>query len=90
VQEPKPAVSCATDLALEFQRLLDERVVNSRAEIARRHGLSRARVTQVLNLLGLPQTGPPARGERLPNLGISHASGPLRKHVVPGHLEGVP
>ena len=41
------------DVALEFQRLLDEGVVNNRAEIARRYGVSRARVTQVLNVLRL-------------------------------------
>ena len=29
--------------------------MSSRAEIARRYGLSRARVTQVLNILGLPK-----------------------------------
>lgn len=29
-------------------------MVNNRAEIARRYGLSRARVTQVMNLLDLP------------------------------------
>ena len=32
----------------------DKRVVNDRAEIARRYGLSRARVTQVMSLLRLP------------------------------------
>ncbi|MEI6499553.1 MAG: hypothetical protein WCP21_00845 [Armatimonadota bacterium] len=41
--------------AFEFRRLLDERVVSSQAEIAGRYGISRARVTQVLNLLRLPQ-----------------------------------
>ena len=43
-------------LAFEFQRLLDEGVVNTRAEIADRHGISRARVTQLLNLLKLPES----------------------------------
>jgi hypothetical protein len=33
---------------------LDEGVVNSRADLARRFGMSRARVTQMLNLLRLP------------------------------------
>jgi hypothetical protein len=46
----------AIERALEFQRLLDDRVVNNRAGIAERHGISRARVTQVLNLLKLPQS----------------------------------
>ena len=39
--------------AYEFQKLLDDGVVNSRAEIARRYGISRARVTQVMSLLRL-------------------------------------
>ncbi len=41
-------------LAYEFQGLLEGGVVNNRAEIARRCGLSRARVTQVMSLLQLP------------------------------------
>ena len=41
-------------LAYEFQELLEAGVVNNRAEIARRCGLSRARVTQVMSLLHLP------------------------------------
>ena len=40
--------------AYEFQELLEAGVVNNRAEIARRYGLSRARVTQVMSLLHLP------------------------------------
>jgi hypothetical protein len=42
------------ELALEFQRLLDESVVDSRAGIAEHHSISRARVTRVLNILRLP------------------------------------
>ncbi len=41
-------------LAYEFQELLEAGVVNNRAEIARCCGLSRARVTQVMKLLQLP------------------------------------
>jgi hypothetical protein len=41
--------------AYEFQRLLDSGEVNSRAAIARMHGISRARVTQIMNLLRLPR-----------------------------------
>jgi ParB-like chromosome segregation protein Spo0J len=52
---PHTARMSAIELALEFQRLLDQGVVNNRAEIARRYGLSRARVTQILNVLQLPQ-----------------------------------
>jgi len=53
-RKPKPAARSAIDVALEFQRLLDDGLVNSRAEIAERFGISRARVTQVLSLLKLP------------------------------------
>ena len=45
----------AADLAFEFQRLLDERLAGNRAGITERHGISRARVTRVLNLLRLPR-----------------------------------
>lgn len=40
--------------AKEFRRLLDAREVPSQAELARRHRLTRARVTQLLDLLRLP------------------------------------
>ncbi len=42
-------------LAYEFQELLEAEVVNNRAAIARRYKLSRARVTQVMSLLRLPE-----------------------------------
>ena len=42
-------------LAYEFQGLLDAGVVNTRADIARRHNVTRARVTQLMNLLTLPE-----------------------------------
>ena len=54
LKNPRPTRNSALELAFEFQRLLDERVVNNRAELAERYGVSRARVTQVLNLLRLP------------------------------------
>jgi len=41
-------------LAYEFQELLEAGVVNTRAEIAERYKISRARVTQVMKLLDLP------------------------------------
>ncbi len=44
----------AVQRAYEFQRLLDSVEVENRAEIARQYGISRARVTQILNLLTLP------------------------------------
>lgn len=41
-------------LALEWQQALERGEASSRAELARRQGVSRARVTQVLGLLTLP------------------------------------
>ncbi len=40
-------------VAVEFQKLLDEGLVNSRSELARRYQMSRARVTQLMDLLDL-------------------------------------
>ena len=42
-------------LAYEFHELVQAGVVNNWAKIARRYGLSRARVTQVMKLLNLRQ-----------------------------------
>jgi len=42
----------ALQTALRWQSLINEEGIN-RAEIARREGLTRARVTQVMSLLGL-------------------------------------
>ena len=39
--------------ALKYQRMLHRGVVRSKAELARKEGLSRARVTQILNLTKL-------------------------------------
>jgi len=52
----RSSLNSALEQALEFQRLLDEGVVNTKAEIARLHGLSRARVTQVLSIFRLPES----------------------------------
>jgi hypothetical protein len=41
-------------LALAFQRMLDEGEVNNRSDLAKQVELTRARVTQVLNILKLP------------------------------------
>jgi hypothetical protein len=41
-------------LAHEFKSLLDSGEVSSKAEIGRMYGWSRARVTQIMNLLKLP------------------------------------
>jgi len=39
--------------ALIYKRMLDNRVVASKAELARKEGISRARITQILNLFNL-------------------------------------
>jgi hypothetical protein len=41
------------ELAREFQRPLDEGVVNNRVGLAERHGISQAWVTRLLKLLRL-------------------------------------
>jgi len=41
--------------ALEFQKLLDTGMVYNQTDLAKRLGISRARVTQCLNLLKLPE-----------------------------------
>ena len=77
--------------AYEFEQLLEEGVVNNRTEIARRYGLSRARATQIMNLLKLPQeireyvmALPPQKqtnysGRRLRNILGIEGGGPKRK-----------
>ena len=42
----------ALETALQWQSIIDQEGIN-RAEIARREGVTRARVTQVMSLLGL-------------------------------------
>ncbi|MHC4216285.1 MAG: hypothetical protein ACYSWP_23280 [Planctomycetota bacterium] len=49
-REPVNPVS----LALVFRMMLDEGAVNSQSQLAQQVGLTRARVTQLLNLLKLP------------------------------------
>jgi hypothetical protein len=46
----------ALQLAYEFESLLDAGVVNTRADIARRCGISRARVSQAMSLLRLAES----------------------------------
>ncbi len=41
-------------LALAFQRMLEDGEVNNRSDLAKRVKLTRARLTQILNLLKLP------------------------------------
>ena len=52
---PHPTKECAIRVALEFRHMLDERLVRNQAEIARLRGISRARVTQMVNIARLPQ-----------------------------------
>ena len=40
--------------AIEWKNMLDDGSVNSMSEIARKEGFTRARVTQIMNLLKLP------------------------------------
>ena len=49
----KPSRPHVLEVAQSLQDMLDAGVVNSRADLARRLGVSRARVTQLLNLLEL-------------------------------------
>ncbi len=56
-EKPEKAQSVSpVVLALTFQRMLATGKVNSQSELARKVGLTRARVTQVLNLLKLPDS----------------------------------
>jgi hypothetical protein len=40
--------------AVKWKKILNDGIVNSMSEIARMEGLTRARVTQIMNLLKLP------------------------------------
>ncbi len=40
--------------AIKWKKMLDERAASSMSEIAKKEGLTRARVTQIMNLLKLP------------------------------------
>ena len=40
--------------AIKWKKMLDDGAVNSMSEISRNEGLTRARVTQIMNLLKLP------------------------------------
>lgn len=41
-------------LAIEFKKLIEQELVNNYADITKRYAMSRARVTQIMNLLALP------------------------------------
>ena len=50
-----PKIVALLHKAEEWRRLLDAGEIASQAEIARREGITRARVTQILGLLRLPE-----------------------------------
>jgi len=52
VKKKKPHTLHPLHIAKQFQNQLDAGSVN-KAELARRHGMSRARITQIMNLLNL-------------------------------------
>jgi hypothetical protein len=52
----RPRICALLETAEAFQRQLDTGVVNRRSQLADYHGLTRARVTQILNLLKLAPT----------------------------------
>ena len=64
--------------ALEFQALLDAGTLNTRADIARRYGVSRARVTQVMRLLK-PHRAPGVIGDVTKQDGLIEIPSPLKR-----------
>ena len=44
------------DVALEYRRMIDSGEVASQTDLARKLGVSRARITQVLNVLKVPDS----------------------------------
>ncbi|MHB8995300.1 MAG: hypothetical protein ACYC63_08645 [Armatimonadota bacterium] len=76
--KPTSSIQTVIELAFEFQLLLDERVVNSQAEIAERYGISRARVTQVMNVLRLSQSALTLLNEVVADLRFTYTERHLR------------
>lgn len=75
-------------LAREWEALLADGTIGSRADLAREFGVSRARVTQVLNLLNLPAQALEIvveMGDPMPSRGISGHS--LRRFLQLGPEE---
>jgi hypothetical protein len=54
--DPIPRVSRLMALAIHFDGLIRQGVVRDYADLARLGGVSRARITQIMNLLNLPPT----------------------------------
>src|SRR5690606_11832961 len=54
ISRDRPEPVNSVTLALTFRKMLDEGTVDSQSHLARQVGMTRARVTQLLNLLKLP------------------------------------
>lgn len=52
--DPIPRISRLMALAIHFDELIRQRTVRDYADLARLGGVSRARITQIMNLLNLP------------------------------------
>lgn len=52
--DPVPRISRLMALAIHFERLIRQGLVKDYADLARLGGVSRARITQIMNLLNLP------------------------------------
>ena len=74
-----PRISRLMALAIQMQRLIDEGVVRDYAELARLAHVSRARVTQIMNLLNLT---PDIIEELLFLPRVGSGRDPLREHAV--------
>jgi len=73
----KPVYKNPLYLAKEYKKMIDSRIVKNHAELAKMKGISRARVTQILNLLKLK----PQIIKELEKLGD-----PLRSRIVTERL----
>ncbi len=74
-----PRISRLMALAIHMQRLIDDGVVRDYAELARLGHVSRARVTQIVNLTFL---APDIQEEILFLPRVEHGRDPIREHAV--------
>jgi hypothetical protein len=79
VQDKVPRIARLMALAIHFDRLIREGKVTDYAEIARLGGVTRARVTQVMNLLNLA----PGLQERLLSGVVASESERTLRRVTP-------
>ena len=54
--DPVPRIARLMALAIHFEELIRQGLVKDYADLARLGGVSRARITQIMNLLNLPPT----------------------------------